>query len=81
MNHFYILYVYVVSTDRDEHINVLYNNIKPFGLSQYDKCTKSYCKTHGTDYDCSSIMHYRYIFYANKYLNFKIILYQRLGFC
>ena len=59
-------------TDRDEHINVLYNNIRPNAdaLSQYDKCTESYCKTHGTAYDCSSIMHYRSVVYGNKhYIN------------
>ena len=70
-----------MSTDRDEHINVLYNNIIPIGVSQYDKCTESYCKTHGTAYDCSSIMHYRSVVIVNKYLNFINILYQRLGFC
>jgi len=43
--------------DRDNYIWIYKNNIQPSGWFNYKKCTK--CKTHGTPYDCSSIMHYR----------------------
>merc|ERR1711872_1032870 len=43
--------------DRDVHITVNTDNILSRWLSQYDKCSQ--CLTHGTIYDCNSIMHYR----------------------
>jgi len=44
--------------DRDGFITVNKQNINRGAWSQYDKCSK-YCETHGTSYDCASIMHYR----------------------
>merc|ERR1740128_179740 len=43
--------------DRDSYIQVNTGNIQPSGLSQYEKCSN--CLTHGTSYDCMSVMHYR----------------------
>ena len=50
--------------DRDNYITVNYNAITAEGESQYKKCTKN-CETHGSPYDCSSIMHYRDYFFNN----------------
>jgi len=44
--------------DRDSYITVNKLNILPSSLPQYEKCTR-YCETHGSPYDCESIMHYR----------------------
>ena len=37
------------------------NNIlnDTFTIYQYSKCEGTECETHGSPYDCSSIMHYR----------------------
>lgn len=43
--------------DRDTHIWVDFDKITASGQSQYTKC--STCVTHGTPYDCMSVMHYR----------------------
>ena len=42
--------------DRNEHIAVHLDNV--LDPSQYERCTD--CKVFGTDYDCMSIMHYRW---------------------
>ena len=50
--------------DRDNYITVNHNAITDDGKSQYAKCTSN-CETHGSPYDCRSIMHYRDYFFNN----------------
>ena len=45
------------SPHRDTYIWVDFNKITAGGQAQYKKC--SACLTHGTPYDCMSVMHYR----------------------
>ena len=51
--------------DRDNYITVNQNNIEdsPGARYQYSKCEGAECQTHGSPYDCSSIMHYRDYFF------------------
>ena len=50
--------------DADQHIEIQWNNIKADSRSQYEPCIEANdrrCRRYndyGTDYDCSSIMHY-----------------------
>jgi len=44
--------------DRDQYITVNWENIQESGKRQYAACEGAECETHGTPYDCSSIMHY-----------------------
>ena len=52
-------------SDRDNYITVNQNNIEDSAGAryQYSKCEGSECQTHGSPYDCSSIMHYRDYFF------------------
>ena len=43
--------------DRDQYIEIMWDNIRPGWKSQYNKCEGD-CETHGVPYDCDSIMHY-----------------------
>ena len=49
----------------DTYITVNWNNIGAGGRSQYEKCIGNTCKTHNTDYDCSSIVHFSDTDFAN----------------
>ncbi|VDN30323.1 unnamed protein product [Cylicostephanus goldi] len=44
--------------DRDEHINILWENILPGMKSQFDKISAALQDTQGEKYDYRSIMHY-----------------------
>lgn len=44
--------------DRDDHINVLYENIEPKFLVEFDKVDAKFSNYFGTNYDLMSIMHY-----------------------
>ena len=43
--------------DRDQYIEIMWDNIRPGWKSQYNKCERD-CETYGVPYDCDSIMHY-----------------------
>ena len=45
--------------DRDQHIHVNENNIKPSELHNFKKERPSDIDTHGTKYDINSLMHYK----------------------
>uniref|UniRef100_A0A915LBY1 Metalloendopeptidase n=1 Tax=Meloidogyne javanica TaxID=6303 RepID=A0A915LBY1_MELJA len=45
--------------DRDEYIEVLYDNLEPKAVSQYKKQSRKDLETYGEPYDYGSIMHYQ----------------------
>nr|CAD2208872.1 unnamed protein product [Meloidogyne enterolobii] len=45
--------------DRDEYIEVLFDNLMPNVVSQYQKQSKATLETYGEPYDYGSIMHYQ----------------------
>nr|CAD2142129.1 unnamed protein product [Meloidogyne enterolobii] len=45
--------------DRDEYIEVLYDNLEPKAVSQYAKQSRKDLETYGEPYDYGSIMHYQ----------------------
>jgi len=44
--------------DRDEYIEVLFENLEPGFVSQYVKQSRATLETYGEPYDYGSIMHY-----------------------
>ena len=48
----------VYLTDRDKHIDILWENIKPEETHNFDKQSAYKIDSHGEPYDYASIMHY-----------------------
>ncbi|KAF7491962.1 Zinc metalloproteinase nas-8 [Sarcoptes scabiei] len=53
--------------DRDEHVEIVWNNIKPNAKRNFKKHEFDYLADHGFPYDLMSVMHYRqYAFSKNR---------------
>ena len=44
--------------DRNLHVKIKWNNIRPSQTEEFEYCSGCCCDTWGLDYDCSSVMHY-----------------------
>lgn len=53
--------------DRDEHVEILLNNIVNGAASQFDRLTEAEVDSMGVGYDYNSIMHYNKNLYAKNY--------------
>ncbi len=44
--------------DRDRYIKVLWDNVQPDKVAEFNECSGCCCDTWGFEYDCDSVMHY-----------------------